>query len=93
MKTNKVVTGIIGGLAVGAILGILYAPDKGCNTRKKIAKKSTDLKDNIKDTFSDFLSNIENKYADLTSKAIDLEAEVVDATTENIIKINKEIQG
>ena len=48
MKNSDVVVGILGGLAVGAILGILFAPDKGSNTRRKIAEKGTDLKDNIK---------------------------------------------
>ena len=37
MKNSDVVVGILGGLAVGAILGVLFAPDKGSNTRRKIA--------------------------------------------------------
>lgn len=40
MKTNKTVIGILGGVAVGATLGILFAPDKGSNTRKKPSKKA-----------------------------------------------------
>ena len=43
MKNSDVVVGILGGLAVGAILGILFAPDKGSNTRRKIAEKGTDF--------------------------------------------------
>lgn len=39
MKASNVVLGVLGGLAAGAILGVLFAPDKGENTRKKIAKK------------------------------------------------------
>ena len=80
MKTSKVVIGLIGGLAAGAVLGILFAPDKGCNTRKKIAEKGNDLKDNAKDSFNDLLSTIENKYKDLTSKATD----AIDDFKENI---------
>jgi gas vesicle protein len=92
MKNSNIVTGIIGGLAAGVVLGILFAPDKGCNTRKKIAKKSNDLKGNLKDTFSDFLSNVESKYSNLTSKAADLTDVVLDEATENIVKINKELK-
>lgn len=88
MKTSNVVLGIIGGLAAGAALGILFAPDKGSNTRKKIAKKSSDIKDNLKDTFNDFISNVEDKYKDLTSKASD----TLDDATGNIEKINKELK-
>ena len=40
MKSSNVLLGIVGGLAAGAVLGVLFAPDKGTNTRKKIAKKS-----------------------------------------------------
>lgn len=51
MKNNNVLLGILGGVAVGAALGILFAPAKGSETRKKIADKGNDLKDNFKDFF------------------------------------------
>ncbi|RYJ52518.1 YtxH domain-containing protein [Flavobacterium petrolei] len=57
MKNNNIALGILGGLAVGAVLGILFAPAKGCETRKKIVDKSTDLAESLKDS-SDKLSNV-----------------------------------
>lgn len=68
MKPSNLITGIVSGLAVGAILGILFAPDKGCNTRRKIAKKGGDLKDSIKDGIDSLVSSAENKYEEFTSK-------------------------
>ena len=68
MKNSDVVVGILGGLAVGAILGVLFAPDKGSNTRRKIAEKGTDLKDNLKGNFNDFVASIEDQYSNFTSK-------------------------
>ncbi len=65
MKTNNVLLGILGGAAAGAILGILFAPDKGSNTRKKIASNANDMKDNLKDNFGDFLDTVSNKYDNL----------------------------
>jgi gas vesicle protein len=51
--SSKVLISFIGGAVVGAALGILFAPDKGSNTRKKIAKSAADLKDEIADTASE----------------------------------------
>ena len=45
MKTEKILLGLIAGVAAGALLGILLAPDKGSETRKKILKKCEDMAD------------------------------------------------
>ena len=39
MKSGKILLGIMAGTAAGALLGILFAPEKGPVTRKKILKK------------------------------------------------------
>ncbi|MGV9004299.1 YtxH domain-containing protein [Flavobacterium sp.] len=88
MKASNVLLGIIGGLAAGAILGILYAPEKGSETRKKISKKSGDIKDNLKESFNDLLSNVEDKYNNLASKG----SKMVDDASDNLEKMNKELK-
>ena len=45
MSTGKVVLGTLAGLAIGAIAGILFAPEKGSVTRKQIMDKGDDLVD------------------------------------------------
>lgn len=75
MKTSKTIMGVLGGVAVGTALGILFAPDKGTNTRKKIAKKSNDAKDSIKNYVSDVLENFSEKYDSMLNKAEDLVTE------------------
>ena len=65
MKTNKGLLGLATGLAVGATLGILFAPDKGTKTRKKIASKTQEAKDKLKDNFDDLVDNISEKYNSL----------------------------
>ncbi|CAN5886939.1 hypothetical protein BH11BAC7_BH11BAC7_10200 [soil metagenome] len=52
-NSSKVLITFIGGAVVGAALGILFAPDKGTNTRKRIAKSAADLKDELADTASE----------------------------------------
>ncbi len=49
MKTaGKVAIGVAAGAAAGAALGVLFAPDKGKETRKKIAAKSKQIKEDVK---------------------------------------------
>jgi gas vesicle protein len=40
MTTEKLLTCMITGFAAGAVVGILFAPDKGTETRRKISEKN-----------------------------------------------------
>jgi gas vesicle protein len=62
MSSGKVLLGLLAGVAAGALLGILFAPEKGSETRKKITKKGEDFADALKDKFDDFLDSITEKF-------------------------------
>lgn len=49
------------GLFAGAVLGIMFAPDKGENTRKKIAESGKKLSDNLKEKISNLKVTIKGK--------------------------------
>ena len=49
-NTTRILIGVGAGLTTGLLLGILFAPDKGTETRKKIKDTGTRLSDNVKQT-------------------------------------------
>ncbi len=59
----------INGVVVGLILGVLFAPDSGDETRRKIAKKASDVKDTVTDTYNNIADTVADKYQDIKSKA------------------------
>ncbi|MFY9281217.1 MAG: YtxH domain-containing protein [Bacteroidia bacterium] len=62
MSTGKLALGLLAGLAAGAALGILFAPNKGSKTRKKIAKKGEDLTTSLKQEFDEMANRLTDKY-------------------------------
>lgn len=69
---SKVLLGLLAGAAIGAIAGILFAPDKGSETRSKIKKSAEDMGDNLKDSFNDFVDTVKDKYRKAKHDAEDL---------------------
>ena len=47
-KSNKIFTAVGIGMTVGAVLGILFAPRKGAETRDILAKKGTKFTGSLK---------------------------------------------
>jgi gas vesicle protein len=62
MSKVNVVIGALAGIAVGALLGVLFAPEKGTETRKKITKKSKDTTESLKNKFNEFVDNISEHF-------------------------------
>lgn len=72
MGSKKLLTAVLLGAAAGAVLGILFAPDKGSETRKKIAKKTGDLGDTVRSKFSEFGEAIAEKFDSIRGEANDI---------------------
>ena len=61
MSTGKVALGALAGLAAGAVLGILFAPEKGSVTRQRIADKGKDSLEGLKGRYNDVIENLSAK--------------------------------
>jgi len=62
MNSGKLILGVLGGVAAGALLGVLFAPEKGSKTRKKIMNKANDGADALKDKLDSLLESVNQKY-------------------------------
>jgi gas vesicle protein len=71
MKNNQVILGVLGGLAAGALLGILFAPEKGSKTRKMLLDKGEGYADDLKSKFNDMYDTVANKYNGTLKEAKD----------------------
>jgi gas vesicle protein len=62
MSNSKVLLGFLAGAAAGALAGILLAPDKGSETRRKIAGKADELRESVKNKFNQLGDTLRKTY-------------------------------
>lgn len=72
MSTGKLLQSILVGAAAGALAAILFAPDKGSQTRKKIAQKSNELGEDLKSKFNDMTDSLKEKYESISKEATEI---------------------
>ncbi|MEK6781770.1 MAG: YtxH domain-containing protein [Bacteroidota bacterium] len=65
-KKGNTLIAFLAGATAGAILGILYAPDKGSNTREKLSFKLDKYKKTLEEFVNDLVSG---KETPLTTQA------------------------
>jgi gas vesicle protein len=62
---NKIILGLLGAAAAGVVIGILLAPDKGGEIRKKIADRAGDIATRIGELISTAKEKVENTQDNL----------------------------
>ena len=72
MSVGKFFAGFLIGGAVGAIAGLLLAPQSGEETRDMIAQKSSDLYDKTEDSLKEIKEKAEVVVEDLQKKGDEL---------------------
>lgn len=99
-KNINIIAGIVSGIAIGATLGILFAPDKGSETRKKIKKSAKMSKEALIDKIqalteplnhlfsrkeSNFADELDGIVKDVSYKA----EEVIEGLEQKLTKLKK----
>jgi gas vesicle protein len=60
-SNGKLIAAILVGAAIGGVLGVLFAPDKGSDTRKKIFSGAKDLADDVKEKVKEEVASLQKK--------------------------------
>ena len=64
MASTKSFLSILAGLAAGAAIGILYAPDKGWKTRARVKKAAANGYEDLKENLGDLGTKVDEKTAE-----------------------------
>jgi gas vesicle protein len=93
MASKKSFFSLLAGLAAGAAIGILYAPDKGWKTRARVKKAAENGYDDLKENLGDLGSKVDEKTAQAKASIKDLRetlrekgTEIKESTREMLLK-------
>ena len=76
--STKVILGIIGAAAAGAVVGMLLAPDKGSELRKKVKDTANDWAHQLADLFAEGKAELQKMKNRASSGAQDVRADAED---------------
>jgi len=96
MNSSNFITGVLVGAIAGLTAGILLAPDKGTETRRKIMEKGNDLADAAKNKFKaygqkgeEMLNETENKAQEWAQKGKRKAKDMMEEGKEKFDDLNK----
>lgn len=85
---SKVLIALLAGVAAGAAFGLLFAPEKGTETRDKLSESLKNLGDSIKEKAAEEIDNLTNfkdkAVSNIKSKINGAEDQYTSQKTENV---------
>ena len=61
-NNGKIALAFAAGVIAGAIAGVLFAPDKGSETRRKFSEKGRKMADDLKEKWKDAKAGFESEF-------------------------------
>lgn len=103
-RTGGTIVAILAGAAVGAVAGILLAPDQGSKTRKRlgrgiktgsdeIAHKFDDLKDQVRSLMNAKKDDLETSINSFVEKAGDKTENIIEVLEKKLAELKKEAKA
>jgi len=92
MSASKVLLGVMVGLAAGAVIGVMLAPDSGVNTRQKLSQKGQDYADELKSRFNEFVDGFMEHVESAKDDARGIANEIVEKAKSNYSDIKSDVK-
>ena len=77
-STTKVILGIVGAAAAGAVIGMMLAPEKGSDIRQRVKYAANDWACQLADLFAEGKSELSNLTNKAAKKAKDMAGQAQD---------------
>jgi gas vesicle protein len=84
MNAKSLIGGLLAGAALGVAAGILLAPSSGVQTRKKLIKGSTKLKEELLSSVEDSLDALRAQFNSKIDKLAKQGKETINHTSERV---------
>ena len=103
-NTGNTLLAVLAGAVVGAGIGVLFAPDKGSKTRKKIKdgfehekdhlkEKWNGIAENLKSKISNAKHDLESEFDQLLSQTDHKKEEVIEALEKKLAELKKHAEA
>jgi gas vesicle protein len=86
---SKVMLLLAAGFTAGAIAGILFAPDKGDETRKRIKAKAGELGEDVEKAYDEEIERLKDKINKLRSRFTDEVSNAINDVEESEVNVKE----